>query len=285
MSIEIKSLTKKYGKKLALQNVTVTFEENKIYGLLGRNGAGKSTLLNIISNRIFKTSGEVLVDGEEAVENGNAQRKIFLMSETNLYPNSMKISEMIKWTKKFYSETDTDLANDLTKKFSLDGKQKFGSLSTGQRTMAKLIMAVSSNAKYTFLDEPALGLDANHRELLNKVIIEAYTNSPRTFIISTHLIEEIAPLIEEVVILDKGSVKLCDSTENLLQKGYTATGKTEQIEGFVKDKNLIGLEKVGAVSVAYILGDKGKDIPEFIEITGLNLQKLFVELTNEEGVK
>ncbi len=285
MSIEIKSLTKKYGKNKALDDVSITFEENKIYGLLGRNGAGKSTLLNIISNRIFKTDGIVTLDGVDTCENSKAQSQIFLMSETNLYPNSMKISEMIKWTKKFYPETNTELAFDLAKKFSLDAKKNFGSLSTGQRTIAKIIVAISSNAKYTFLDEPVLGLDANHREMFYKTLIQEYSNSPRTFVISTHLIEEIATLLEEVIIIDSGKVVLCDSTENLLQKGYTATGKTEQIEGFVKDKNVIGLEKVGAVSVAYILGDKETDIPENLEITGLNLQKLFVKLTDGEGVK
>lgn len=285
MSIEVKNLTKKYGKSLALDSVSLEFEENKIYGLLGRNGAGKSTLLNIISNRIFKTSGEVILDGEDVTENKKAQSKIFLMSETNLYPASMKVSEMIRWTKKFYPETDTELALSLAKKFSLDLKKKFSSLSTGQRTIAKIIAAISSNASYTFLDEPILGLDANHRELFYKVLIESYSENPRTIVISTHLIEEIATIIEEVIIIGNGKVVMKDNTENLLQKGYTATGKTEQIEELVKDKNCIKLEKVGAVSVAFILDDKETDIPENIEISGMNLQKLFVKLTGEEGTK
>lgn len=79
VSIEIKGLTKQYGETTALDNVTLKFENNKIYGLLGRNGAGKSTLLNIITNRIFTTSGEVLVDGENVRENDRAISKIYLI--------------------------------------------------------------------------------------------------------------------------------------------------------------------------------------------------------------
>ena len=89
MSIEIKNVTKKFGDNTALNNVSISFGENKIYGLLGRNGAGKSTLLNIITNRLFATEGEVTIDNLPACENDKAQEKIYLMSEKTLYPQDM----------------------------------------------------------------------------------------------------------------------------------------------------------------------------------------------------
>ena len=85
--IELKNVTKQFGTLTALDDVSVTFEENKIYGLLGRNGAGKSTLLNLISNRLFTTSGEITVDGEPTVENDIALSKIYCMSDRDLYPD------------------------------------------------------------------------------------------------------------------------------------------------------------------------------------------------------
>lgn len=285
MSIKITDLTKKYGENTVLKSISLEFEEEKIYGLLGRNGVGKSTLLNIISNRIFKTSGEVLVDGEIAEENTKAQRKVFLMSETNLYPETMKVAEIIKWTKDFYTETDVDFAFELAKKFSLDTGKKFSAFSTGQRTIIKFIVAISSNAKYTFLDEPVLGLDANHRELLYKTIIEEYAKNPRTIIISTHLIEEIATIIENVVILHECKVVMAESTEKLLNKGYSAMGSISDIENFIKDKNCLAVEKMGGFATAYLLDKRPETINENIEISGLNLQKIFIKLTGGEGLE
>lgn len=98
MSIEVKNVTKNYGSTCALDHVSLKFEENKIYGLLGRNGAGKTTLLNIISNRIFASEGEVLIDGLPARENDMAQQKIYLMSEKDYYPEKAKIKDIFRWT-------------------------------------------------------------------------------------------------------------------------------------------------------------------------------------------
>lgn len=286
MSIELKGVTKKFGKNTVLKAISLKFDEKKIYGLLGRNGAGKSTMLNIISNRLYQNDGEALVDGESACENPKIQGKIFLMSEKNLYPSTMKISDMISWTAKFYPETNQIRAEELAKKFELDLKKSFGSLSTGYRTIAKFIMAIASNAKYTFLDEPVLGLDAGHRELLYKIILEEYSSNPRTIVIATHLIDEITSLLEEVIILKEGEIIESCSIEQLLSKGYTATGNTKLIDSFIKDKTVMGTDELGAVKIAYILGKNNvKEIPEGIEITSLNLQKLFIKLTGETEEK
>lgn len=286
MSIEIKNLSKNYGKTKALDSVLLEFKENKIYALLGRNGAGKSTLLKAVSNRIYFSDGEVLIDGLDSVENDKAQSLVYLMNDENTLPRNMTVKSLIKTLKMFYKDADAEKAEALASRFSLDTKKRFGSLSTGYKTVVRFILAICSGAKYTFLDEPVLGLDAAHRELVYKIIIEEYTRSERCFVIATHIIEEISSVVEHVVLIDKGKVLENDSAENLLKKGYCVSGNEKEVNEFIKDKNVISTEKIGSVMAAYILSsDEIKGEIGYLEISPLSLQKLFVKLTGEEEEK
>lgn len=120
--IEVKNISKSFKDTQALRNVTLTFEAEKIYGLLGRNGAGKSTLLNIISNRKYPNEGYVSVDGVPSAENDEALRKMFLINEMNLYPESMKVKDAFKVTKTFYPSFDEANALKLSEMFELNIK-------------------------------------------------------------------------------------------------------------------------------------------------------------------
>src|SRR5512141_699943 len=116
-TIEIKNVSKNYGKTEALKNVSATFADCKICGLLGRNGAGKTTLLNIIANRLFASQGQVLIDGEPAAENDRAQEKIFYMTEKNMYPADKRVRQVFDLTQIFYPQFDMAYAHDLAGRF------------------------------------------------------------------------------------------------------------------------------------------------------------------------
>ncbi|MGN0621053.1 MAG: ATP-binding cassette domain-containing protein [Porcipelethomonas sp.] len=279
--IEIKGVSKSFKNTKALDNINLTFSENKIYGLLGRNGAGKSTLLKIISNRIFSDSGSVTINGENACENDKAQSQVYLMSESNLYSQKMKIKSIFKWTKNFYPDFDSDYANKLADSFGLDTNKKFGSLSTGYTSIFKIIIALSVNTPYVFLDEPVLGLDANHRDLFYQFLIEKYAQKPFCCVISTHLIEEVSAVIEDVVIIKSGQVIRNQSRDSLLESGFTVSGSAGAVDSFIEGRNVIGCDTIGGLKTAYILGNADKSkIPDGLEITAMDLQKLFVKLTN-----
>lgn len=279
--IEIRNVSKNYKDTRALNNVSLKFEENKIYGLLGRNGAGKSTLLNIITNRIFADSGEVLIDEMPAVENDQAQQKIYLMSEKTLYPDRMKVKDTFRWSREFYSDFDMKYAMALAERFGLNVNKTVKSLSTGYTSIFKVIIALSVNTPYVLLDEPVLGLDANHRNLFYQILLEKYSNSPSTIVISTHLIEEVSNVIEDIIIIKNGEIFKNENREELLSKGYTVSGRAAQIDTFITGKNVIGVDTLGGLKTAYILGTLNRnEIPEGIEVTKLDLQKLFIQLTN-----
>lgn len=277
--IEINGVTKDFKGTRALNNVSLRFEENKIYGLLGRNGAGKSTLLKIISNRIFSDSGRVVIDGMNAVENDKALSKIYLMSEANLYPPKMKVKEVFKWSREFYPDFDIEYAKKLSVAFGLNVNKNTRSLSTGYNSIFKIITALSSNVPYVFFDEPVLGLDANHRDMFYRFLIEKYAQTPFCCVISTHLIEEVSSVIEEVVIIKSGEVIKNQTRDSLLRSGFTITGTAAAVDGFIQGRDVIGTDSIGGLKTAYILG-KCDEVPDGLEVTSMDLQKLFVQLTN-----
>ncbi|MGG5357397.1 MULTISPECIES: ATP-binding cassette domain-containing protein [unclassified Enterococcus] len=284
MSIELSNVSKTYKKNQVLKNINLIFEENTIYGLLGRNGAGKSTLLNIINNRIFSDTGECLFQNETNLDNEKIQRHFFLTSENDLYPEQMKIKNIFKWTEEFYGDFDFGLANQLAAKFKLDTTKKFGKLSTGYRSIAKLIVALCVPCRFIFLDEPVLGLDATHRDLFYKELIAAYMDRPRTFVISTHLIEEIANLLEKIILIKNGEIILNASTEEILSRASTISGEKFAVETFIKPYQIIGTDSLGNHMTAYTLDVIDRTIlPEEIMIEPMDLQKLFINLTKEES--
>lgn len=283
-AIQIKNITKRYKDVTALDDVSFSFEFGKIYGFLGRNGAGKTTLINIIANRIFADQGEILIDGIPAKENMGVHEKIFCMSEADLYDRDLKVKDHFKWTNRFYTDFDLKKAFELSKKFNLDTNKRFKALSKGYQSIFKLIIALSLNVPYVIFDEPVLGLDANHRELFYSLLLKEFENNERTLIIATHLIEEVSNIIEEVVLIDKGKILVQETVEELLEKGYSVSGAAQEVDHYCVGRNVIGYDELGGLKVAYVLGEKTVLPQESnLQITAMNLQKLFVKMTEKGG--
>ncbi len=279
MSIEIRNVSKSYGQTQALKDFSVSFMPEKIYGLLGRNGAGKTTLLNAITGRVFADAGSILLNGTLILENDAALGAIYMMSEPMLYPEKMKVKDAFRWTKQFYPNFDEPYALSLAERFKLNVNKATKSLSTGYASIFKLITALATNAPYILLDEPVLGLDANHRELFYRVLLEKYSAKPFTAVLSTHLVEEISGLVEQVVIIKDGKLLYDAPTEELLQMGYTVSGPAKSVDAYIAGKNVIGQDALGGLKSAFILGAP-ENAPDGVEITKMDLQKLFVQLTN-----
>ncbi len=283
-AIQIKNVTKQYKDVTALDDVSFSFEYGKIYGFLGRNGAGKSTLINIIANRIFADNGEILIDGIPVKENMKIHEKVFCMSEVDLYDTSLKIKEHFKWINRFYDSFNIEKAFEIAEKFNLDTSKRYKALSKGYQSIFKLTVALALNVPYVIFDEPVLGLDANHRELFYDLLLKDYESNERTIILATHLIEEVANIIEEVVLIDKGKVMLQDNVGSLLEMGYSISGLAHEVDAYCVDKNVIGYDELGNLKIAYVLGEKAP-LPKIgnLSLSAMNLQKLFVKLTEKGG--
>ena len=279
MSIELKSITKYYGNVRALDGASVSFGDNKIYGLLGNNGAGKTTMLNIITNKLFPSSGQVLVDGESLSENDGALGKIFMMSEQNLFPDDMKVSKALKTAGLFYPDFDMSYANDLAKRFGLDTKKKIKALSTGYSSIFRLVMALSVNTPYLLLDEPVLGLDAQHRDMFYKLLLEKYAEKPCTIVISTHLIQEAARLIEHAVIVREGRIIKDVPAEELLTGAFNVSGPAGSVDEYIKGRRVISQSSLGGLKTACVEGEPDAR-PEGLEFGHVELQDYFINLMN-----
>ncbi|KRL21785.1 ABC transporter, ATP-binding protein [Lentilactobacillus kisonensis DSM 19906 = JCM 15041] len=270
-----------------IADVNLMFEENKIYGLLGRNGAGKSSLLNIMTNRIFASAGEVKIDSESVADNDSKLGLMYLMSEVDLYPNGSKLSQIVSDSELMYGGFDHQLADKLIEEFGIDMTQKFGKLSTGYNSIFKLILALCLPVKFVILDEPVLGLDANHREIFYSELLASYSENPRTFILATHLIEEIATIISDVIILDQGRIILNQPVEDVLARTHSVVGPKNDVESYTKGLNVVGHDNIGNIRANYVYGDlDDRRLPDTVQLSNFDLQKLFVFLTNQyEGGK
>ncbi|NLX86068.1 MAG: ABC transporter ATP-binding protein [Clostridiales bacterium] len=284
-TIEVKELTKYYKTNKALDCLNFTIEPGKIYGLLGRNGAGKTTLLNLMTGRIFPTEGEIRIDGENVHENDKVLGSIFYMTEKNLYPVEERVKNIFKWSRQFYPKFDMEYARDLADKFGLDTNKKVKNLSTGYTSIFKAVTALASNADIMLFDEPVLGLDANHRDMLYKELLANYAQNPRTIIISTHLIEEVARVLEDVIIIKEGKLIVKSPVEELLACSYTATGEVSKIDKYIEGRKYTGIEQTGNLKSVIVLEDNKKRNTGLAKELGIDfskteLQKLFISLTN-----
>lgn len=288
--LEIKNLSKSYGKAKVLTNINLTLEDNKIYGLLGRNGVGKTTLLSIISNQLRCNAGELKYGGENIYENSKAVENICLVKEKGIPVDSDKVKRIFSIAKTLYKDWDEEYKNYLVKEFNLDVKKKYTKLSRGNQTIVGLIIGLASRAKLTIFDEPSLGLDAAFRYKFYDLLLDDAQKNPRTIIISTHLIDEVTNLFEEVIILKDEKIYIKDEVSNLMEKGYFLNGKAENILPIINGKNIIHKEEFGSSVIIglfdelaseekSLLKDKG------VEISNVPLQKLFVYLTESNNAK
>ena len=282
------NLTKQYGSKTVLDHVNLTLESGKIYGLIGRNGAGKTTLLSLMSNQNPISDGTATIDGQRIWENPKALSRICFSRELNLSAESALSSYTLKAylraAETYLPHWDKEMAARLLELFGLEKKKKLGKLSKGMLSMVTILVAMASKAEFTFLDEPVAGLDVVAREQFYQLLLEEYTETGRTFVLSTHIIEEAADVMEEVIILDHGKILLKENTQELVDRARYVTGLADQVDGATAGLPCHHVENIGRSKAVTVLLPEGEELHPGYDVTvqPVNLQKLFVALCGEE---
>ncbi len=210
--LEIQGLFKNYDNIQALNNVNLSISPGHITGLLGPNGSGKTTLIKIICGLLRPSSGTVLVDGNPIGPKSKAL--ISYLPDKTYLSNNMTIISVIEMFKDFYDDFDDNRAYEMLNNLNIDTRRKLKTLSKGNKEKVQLILVMSRRAKLYILDEPIAGVDPAARDYILRTIISNYDPSA-SIIISTHLIADIEPVLDEVIFLQNGYIRLYQPVDDI----------------------------------------------------------------------
>ncbi len=208
-AVEIAGLSRKFGAKLALNQVRLNIKRGRVFGLVGANGAGKTTLIKHLLGRLKAESGTVRVFGFDPVTHPvEVLSRTGYLSENRDLPAWMRIDELIRYTAAFYPKWDAAYAEQLRKQFNLDNRAKIKTLSRGENAKAGLLLALAYRPEMLLLDEPSSGLDPLVRRDILEAIIRTVADEGRTVIFSSHLLEEVQRVADDVAMMFNGKIVL-----------------------------------------------------------------------------
>lgn len=205
--IQIEGVTRRYGSKLALDNVSLSIPKGIVLGLVGANGAGKTTLIKHILGLLRAQTGSVRVLGEDPVKNPVAVlSRLGYLSEDRDLPPWMSVSELLRYSRAFRDHWDDPYAEELRQKFQLQGTSLVRNLSKGELAKAGLIVALAHKPDLLVLDEPSSGLDPIVRREMLEAVVRSVAEQGRTVLFSSHLLDEIVRVSDQVAMMAHGRI-------------------------------------------------------------------------------
>ena len=282
--VEVRDLTARYDTTVALDAVSFTIRPGVITGLLGRNGSGKTTALSVLAAFKRRTSGTVLVDGEDPWENERVLAGACLVRESGDVAQDQKLKDTLEFLADRRPLFDTQLAGALMDRFELDPLNRPDRLSRGKRSAFGVVVGIASRTPLTLLDEVHLGMDAPSRYAFYDALLADWLEHPRTIVLSSHLIGEIERLLEDVVMLDRGAVLTVSDADTLRSIGLTVTGPAHDVAAFVAGREVVARQQLGRTAQATLVGPRDDDAARAraagLELGPVALQDLFVHLTD-----
>ena len=287
-SLTARGLCKTYGKVRALDHVSLTLEPGHIYGLIGRNGAGKTTLLAALAAQIPLDGGTVTYGGAPVWENEAALADLCfsreLTGKLGASTAGLRVKDYLKAGRLFYPHWDEAYAQKLVRLFGLEEKKRLNTLSKGMTSAVTIVLALASRAPVTMMDEPAAGLDVVAREDFYRLLLEDHTGTGRTFVISTHILEEAAPVFERVMVMKEGRLIENCETDALLAQFCAVSGRDDAVAAACEGYEVLHTEALGRQVLCTVrapretVAARGLDV----DCTALSLQKVFVALCGHE---
>ncbi|MGN0558714.1 MAG: ABC transporter ATP-binding protein [Acutalibacteraceae bacterium] len=283
--IEIKNVTKTFDSLDALDKICFNIPKGSVYGLVGSNGSGKSTLLRIMSGVFEPDGGEVRIDGERVFENERVKGKCIFVPDFPYFYNNSTVENTAQLYRKIYPDWSEERFADLCHMFPINKKSKIISMSKGMQRQAALILALSAQPDYIFLDEIFDGLDPVVRQLVKRLIADDVYSRKMTAVIASHNLRELEDLCDYVGLLHRGKIILNKELDNVKQgihKIQIAFKNAFENNPF-EDLNLVKCEQKGNLYNIVIKGEESEYLdylqslePVFMESLPLTLEEIFI---------
>jgi ABC-2 type transport system ATP-binding protein len=288
LGVEVRDLVVRYGRTTAVDGATFSVRPGSITGVIGRNGSGKTSILSVLAAFRRADAGTVLVDGQDPWENPAVTERVCLVRESGDVLTEYSVRDNLRFLESTRATFSRELAERLLDTFELPARRKPSQLSRGKRSAFGITVGLASRAPLTLLDEVHLGLDAPSRYAFYDALLADYVEHPRTIVLSTHLVEEMQRLVEDVVVVHEGRVLLAEDADTLRARGTAVTGPADAVAAFADGRTVIGRQELGRTAQVTLYGrlepdDVARARHLGLELAPVDLQDLFVHLTAPGG--
>lgn len=255
--LEVKNISKSFGKKKVLDNICMKVGDMSIYGLVGYNGAGKTTLFKIITDVYSKDGGDVYLKGESVADNENAKSRIFYVPDDLFFMTGANMKKMAQFYSGYYPRFDMKTFERLADMFSLDTKAKVGGFSKGMQRQTEIILALSAKPDLILLDESFDGLDPAKRNLMKKLLTEFISETNSSVIISSHNLNELADMCDHIALMNGNKISLDVSVNDIAEENVKLrlAFKSEVPDEVLESCGLRKIHRDGKIISAKLVGD------------------------------
>lgn len=292
--IEIRNVSMSIDDKSILKNISFTCNEGRIVGLIGPNGAGKTTLINCLTGIYKPLEGNILYDGIDVFDNSEVKESIGYVQDENTFFSSFKIKDIKKYYKLAYKNFNEDKFLEMNKLFKIPLDKKIFQLSKGMKMRVNIMFSFSIGAKYLILDEPTSGLDVIFKKKFFNLLKNEAKENNSTIILSSHHLNELENICDDIVIINNCEILYNDSLENLnskVKKIQVAFNKPIYEEDFLEFKEVFAISKTGRVFTLItkdyndiFIKKLNKLNPIFIEEINLTLEDMFIYQVEEGSI-
>jgi ABC-2 type transport system ATP-binding protein len=280
-AISLDHLTIRYGKRIAVDDLSLDVPTGSVFALLGRNGAGKSSLVRTILGQQRPTRGTSALFGEDAWQHrASLVAKIGVVAEESDAPPEMRITEVARFFAKLYPKWDQSSVDDRLKRFAIDAKSRFGDLSKGQKKEVSLALALASQPELLVLDDPTLGLDVVARKVLFEEVVGELADRGITIFLTTHDLAGVEAIADRVGIMHDGRLLITEELETLKSR-FRRIRHRDQLPS--TRLHAVQSQSWGAATQTIV--DNYDDSNEVLEteITPLSLEEIFIAVTSDAG--